>query len=110
MCQNAGTRPERVHRALVWIARYRDEVQPECAIAGYDGTLFSTVTGQAFSDNRITQMVRNHVRAAGHGNIGSCHLFRHAMATQMRKTGPTFGSARRCWGTRISRRRRSTRG
>lgn len=50
---------------------------------GDDGTLFLTVTGQAFSDNRMTQMVRNCVQAARLGNIGSCHLFRHAMATQM---------------------------
>ena len=74
-------------RALVWVARYRDEVRPELAIAGDDGTLFLTVTGQAFSDNRMAQMVRNCVRAAGLGNIGSCHLFRHAMATQMLENG-----------------------
>jgi integrase/recombinase XerD len=74
-------------RALAWVARYRDEVRPELAIAGDDGTLFLTVTGQAFSDNRMTQMVRNCVRAAGLGSIGSCHLFRHAMATQMLENG-----------------------
>jgi len=74
-------------RALAWVARYRDEVRPELAIAGDDGTLFLTVTGRAFSDNRMTRMVRNCVRAAGLGNIGSCHLFRHAMATQMLENG-----------------------
>ena len=35
----------------------------------------------------MTQMVRNYVRAAGLGNIGSCHLFRHAMATLMLENG-----------------------
>jgi integrase/recombinase XerD len=30
-------------RALAWVARYRDEVRPELAIAGDDGTLFLTV-------------------------------------------------------------------
>jgi integrase/recombinase XerD len=35
----------------------------------------------------MTQMVRNYVRAAGLGNIGSCHLFRHAMATLMLGNG-----------------------
>jgi len=58
-------------------------VRPELALAGEDDTLFLTNAGMAFSDNRMTQMVRNYVRAAGLGNIGSCHLFRHAMATQM---------------------------
>ena len=74
-------------RALAWVARYRDEVRPELAVAGDDGTLFLTVTGQAFSDNRMTQMVRNHGCAAGLGNIDSCHLFRHAMAPQMLENG-----------------------
>ncbi|MBU6490301.1 MAG: tyrosine-type recombinase/integrase [Burkholderiales bacterium] len=32
-------------------------------------------------------MVRHHVRAAGPGNMGGCHLFRHAMATQMLENG-----------------------
>ncbi|KWB20850.1 hypothetical protein WL32_17130 [Burkholderia cepacia] len=31
--------------------------------------------------------MRNYVRAAGLGEIGSCHLFRHAMATQMLENG-----------------------
>ncbi len=74
-------------RALAWNTQYRDEMRPELAVAGDDGTLLLTVTGQAFSDNRMTQMVRNHVREAGLGNIGSCHLFRHAMATQMLENG-----------------------
>ncbi|MBV8272148.1 MAG: site-specific tyrosine recombinase XerC [Cupriavidus sp.] len=74
-------------RALAWLAKYRDEVRPELAPAGDDDTLFLTVSGQAFSDNRMTQMVRVYVRAAGLGNIGSCHLFRHAMATQMLENG-----------------------
>ncbi len=70
-------------RTRAGVARYRDEVRPEQAMAGDAGTLFSTVTGQAISDNRMTQMVRNHVRAAGLGKMVSFHLFRHAMATQM---------------------------
>ena len=74
-------------RALAWVARYRDEVRTELVVASDDGTLFLTVRGQAFSDNRMTQMVRNCMRAAGVGNIGSCHLFRHAMATQMPENG-----------------------
>ena len=74
-------------RALAWIAKYRDEVRPELALAGDDDSLFLTVAGQSFSDNRMTQMVRDYVRATGLGNLGSCHLFRHAMATQMLENG-----------------------
>ena len=60
---------------------------PELATAGDDGTLLWTVMGQAFSDNRMTQTVRSHVRATGLSNIGSWHLFRHAMATQTLENG-----------------------
>ena len=74
-------------RALAWIARYRDEVRPELALAGGDDTLFLTVQGQAFSDNRMTRLVRDYVSAAGLGDVGSCHMFRHAMATQMLENG-----------------------
>lgn len=74
-------------RALAWIAKYRDEVRPELALAGDDGTLFLTVAGESFSDNRMTRMVRDYVHAAGLGPIGSCHMFRHAMATQMLENG-----------------------
>lgn len=42
------------------MARHRGEVRPEMAIAGDDGTLFLTVTGQAFSDKRMTQIYWPH--------------------------------------------------
>lgn len=35
----------------------------------------------------MTRMVGDYVRAAGLGQIGSCHMFRHAMATQMLENG-----------------------
>lgn len=74
-------------RALAWIAKYRDEVRPELALASDDGTLFLTVEGLAFSDNRLSTVASKAVVAAGLGKIGSCHLFRHAMATQMLENG-----------------------
>jgi len=51
------------------------------------GDVKSLIVFKISSPNRMTQMVRNHVRAAGLGNIGSCHLFRHAMARQMPENG-----------------------
>jgi integrase/recombinase XerD len=42
--------------------------------------------GEAFSKNRLTDMVKRYVRAAGIGS-GACHLFRHAMATHMLNNG-----------------------
>jgi len=51
------------------------------------GTLFLTTLGEAFVPNRMTQLVRNYVDAAQIGKSGSCHLFRHTMATLMLENG-----------------------
>jgi integrase/recombinase XerD len=74
-------------RALEWIAKYRDDVRPELAIGCDDGTLFLTAQGEAFTPNRLTQLVRDHVNAAKTGKVGACHLFRHTMATLMLEGG-----------------------
>lgn len=74
-------------RALAWILRYRDDVRPELAMPIDDDTLFITNLGQAFTRSRMTQLVRNYVNAADIGKTGSCHLFRHAMATLMLENG-----------------------
>jgi integrase/recombinase XerD len=74
-------------RALAWIARYRDEVRPQWALAQDDGILFLTMQGEALSLNRLTQMVREYIEAAQIGKQGSCHLFRHTMATLMLENG-----------------------
>jgi integrase/recombinase XerD len=74
-------------RALAWILRYRNDVRPELAIPGGDDTLFITNLGQAFTRSRMSQLVRNYVNAADIGKTGSCHLFRHAMATLMLENG-----------------------
>ena len=74
-------------RALAWIGKYLDDVRPELVSGGDDGTLFPTHLGEAFTPNRLTQMVREHVDAAKLTKRGSCHLFRHTMATLMLENG-----------------------
>jgi integrase/recombinase XerD len=74
-------------RALAWIAKYRDDVRPELACGADDGTLFLTTLGEPFERNRMTQLVRGYVDAADTGKTGSCHLFRHTMATLMLENG-----------------------
>ncbi|HEY4341685.1 MAG TPA: site-specific tyrosine recombinase XerC [Steroidobacteraceae bacterium] len=74
-------------RALAWIGKYRDDVRPQMMIGGDDGTLFLTHLGEAFTPNRLTQLVREHVDAAQLTKRGSCHLFRHTMATLMLENG-----------------------
>lgn len=74
-------------RALAWVIKYRDDVRPDLACGADDGTLFLTTLGEAFAPNRLTQMVRDYVDAADTGKRGSCHLFRHTMATLMLENG-----------------------
>ncbi len=74
-------------RALAWIRKYRDEVRAEFALAQDDGTLFLTQQGESFTPNRLTQLVRDHIDAAQINKRGSCHLFRHTMATLMLENG-----------------------
>jgi integrase/recombinase XerD len=77
-------------RALGWIDRYQSEVRGELLVGrdpAHLATLFLTHTGEPFTPNRLTQLVREYVQAARLGKSGSCHLFRHTMATLMLENG-----------------------
>src|SRR5690606_28602310 len=74
-------------RAVELIDRYQHEVRPALVVGRMNATLFLTNTGEAFTPNRLTQLVRGYVRAADLGKSGSCHLFRHTMATLMLENG-----------------------
>ena len=73
-------------RACAWVARYVQEVRPLLALNTDQRTLFLTDYGEPFEKNRLSDMVKRHMRYAGfkHGN---CHAFRHAMATHMLENG-----------------------
>ena len=73
-------------RACRWVDKYREEVRP-VLIAGQDhGFLFVTDYGEHYEKNRLSDMAKRYVRAAGFEH-GSCHVFRHAMATHMLEAG-----------------------
>lgn len=74
-------------RALKWIEKYQSDVRPELSTPNDDGILFLTHLSDAFTPNRLTQMVRDYIDAADIGKRGSCHLFRHTMATLMLENG-----------------------
>jgi integrase/recombinase XerD len=74
-------------RALAWIDRYITEVRPTLVRQPDEGVLFLSNQGETFSPNRLTQLVREYVAAADIGKSGSCHLFRHTMATLMLEGG-----------------------
>ena len=74
-------------RALAWTNKYLEEERPGLSSSRSDEALFLTNLGEAFTPNRLTQMVREYVNAADLGKTGSCHLFRHACATHMHENG-----------------------
>jgi len=74
-------------RAINWIEKYLTEVRHRLLLDPNDVTLFLTHLGEGFTTNRLTQMVREYVDAADIGKRGSCHLFRHTMATLMLENG-----------------------
>ena len=74
-------------RAVAWIEKYRNDVRPELVTGADEGELFLSHLGEAFAPNRLTQLVREYIAAADIGKTGSCHLFRHTMATLMLENG-----------------------
>jgi len=74
-------------RARIWIDKYAREARTELVLEPDDSTLFLTHEGESFTPNRLSQLVRDYVDKAALGKRGSCHLFRHTMATLMLEGG-----------------------
>ena len=74
-------------RAGHWIERYRDEVRPSLVVEPDAGYLFLHEYGEPFRRNRLTDLVKKYIRAAGIDKPGACHIFRHTMATLMLDNG-----------------------
>ncbi|MDQ3159766.1 MAG: site-specific tyrosine recombinase XerC [Pseudomonadota bacterium] len=74
-------------RALAWLQRYLDASRPELAADTQEHALFLNRFGQRFHNAGLGHLVRRYIEAAGITKKGACHLFRHAMATQMLENG-----------------------
>jgi len=72
-------------RALIWIERYLDVRSLFCRRE--EDPLFIGKSGQPLSINGIAKRVVKYVKAADIGKKGSCHMFRHTMATLMLEGG-----------------------
>jgi integrase/recombinase XerD len=73
-------------RAVRWIEKYLAEVRPLLIVEPDEGTMFLG-NGEAIGLHRLTELVRDYVDASSIGKRGSCHLFRHSMATAMLEGG-----------------------
>jgi integrase/recombinase XerD len=74
-------------RAAAWVQKYIREARPKLAMEPDHGTLFLSSGGEEISRDHLTSTVRMHVVHAKIGKTGSCHLFRHTMATLMLEGG-----------------------
>jgi integrase/recombinase XerD len=74
-------------RAIAWVEKYLGEVRPGLVVGRDDGFLFLTELGESMVPEYVTHRMRRYVEAADLGKKGSCHIFRHAMATAMLDNG-----------------------
>jgi len=74
-------------RALRWIARYVDEIRPQLVPDPADYTLFLSKNGRPLTRDLVSALVRHAIEASGVRRRGSCHLFRHTMATVLLQNG-----------------------
>lgn len=74
-------------RAIAWCQKYLTDVRPQLAVMNDEDSFFLTNLGESFTPARLTQIVRRYVQRAEIGKTGSCHLFRHTMATLMLENG-----------------------
>ncbi len=70
-----------------WVMRYQTEVRPRLLVDPAEQQLFLTDYGEPFKGSYLSALVKRHITQAGIEVTGSCHLFRHAMATHMLENG-----------------------
>lgn len=74
-------------RAALWVRRYLEEARPQLVIEPDERQLFFNRTGGGLTPGVLGNLVREYVTRSGVNKSGSCHLFRHAMATLMLENG-----------------------
>lgn len=74
-------------RALAWIEKYLAEVRGELCGKPQESCVFLTYQGEGFVPDGLSFLVRKYIELAAIPKRGSCHLFRHSMATAMLENG-----------------------
>ena len=86
-------------RASEWLHKYLSDIRPQLLIEPDDHkSLFLSHTGKPLSPGVLGNLVRKHIQAAGIEKKGSCHLFRHAVATLMMDNGADLRSIQQLLG------------
>ncbi len=74
-------------RALRWVEKYSLQVRPRLVLGDDHGALFLTDMGDPINAHSLSTIVSDYIDAADIGKTGSCHIFRHTMATLMLENG-----------------------
>jgi integrase/recombinase XerD len=74
-------------RAINWLERYLREARSATGADSNETTVFLTTQGEPFSRDHLTYLVKRRIDAAKLGKTGSCHVFRHSLATLMHEGG-----------------------
>ena len=74
-------------RAAAWLDKYLEEARAKLVVEPDERQIFLCVSGKGLTPGVLGNVVHEYVERSGIGKIGSCHLFRHAMATLMLENG-----------------------
>ncbi|MBX3175276.1 MAG: tyrosine-type recombinase/integrase [Gemmatimonadaceae bacterium] len=74
-------------RAAAWLASYLDSARRSLVRDPRERALFLGARGRRVTRSRLTERLRGYLVAAGIGKPGSCHIWRHTMATLMHDRG-----------------------
>lgn len=74
-------------RAAAWLTKYLEEARPQLVRKRDPGNVFLGRRGAPLQGGQMSQLVRTYLRAADVSKEGSCHMFRHTMATLMLEGG-----------------------
>lgn len=74
-------------RACLWLYKYLEDGRPKLVVEPDSQHIFLTHVGEFIAPNYLSEVVQRYVKQSGIGKEGSCHLFRHTMATLMLEGG-----------------------
>ena len=74
-------------RALIWVQKYLDDVRPQYTLPSSPDNVFLDETGKSLDPHKVSRAVKKYVKQSQIDKVGSCHLFRHTMATLMLENG-----------------------
>ena len=74
-------------RALAAVQHYLEDGRPLLGPRHGESRVFLDDAGQAWEPNRLSRLIKKYIDKARVGKSGSCHLFRHSVATLMLENG-----------------------